>query len=245
MGAVSADVRGLAVADGGFRLELANDVLPADEPSSFEFRIVDGAGTPFTTFEELHERMLHLIVLSRNLVDYWHLHPTMDSGGTWTVELPPLAPGSYRVFADFQASGHEPLTLGADIVVPGSVEPPMVPPPGRTDDVGRYEVTMTGDALVGASTLSFRVAKDGDAVRTDPYLGAAGHLVAIRNGDLAFLHVHPQPERRWRHRHHLRRRVPLGGHVSAVRRFRPRRRRAHGIVHRRGRERHRCGRSLR
>jgi hypothetical protein len=24
-----------------------------------------------------------------------------------------------------------------------------------------------------------------------PYLGAAGHLVALREGDLAFLHVHP------------------------------------------------------
>ena len=25
----------------------------------------------------------------------------------------------------------------------------------------------------------------------EPYLGAGGHLVALRDGDLAFLHVHP------------------------------------------------------
>jgi hypothetical protein len=25
----------------------------------------------------------------------------------------------------------------------------------------------------------------------EPYLGAGGHLVALREGDLAFLHVHP------------------------------------------------------
>jgi len=28
-------------------------------------------------------------------------------------------------------------------------------------------------------------------VQTEPYLGAGGHLVALRGGDLAFLHVHP------------------------------------------------------
>ena len=26
---------------------------------------------------------------------------------------------------------------------------------------------------------------------TEPYLGAAGHLVVIREGDLGYLHVHP------------------------------------------------------
>ncbi|MGD9704091.1 MAG: hypothetical protein AB7Q42_07970 [Acidimicrobiia bacterium] len=191
MPVASDDVRGLAVADGGLRLELADDVLPADEPAQFEFRILDEVGDPVTAFDELHERNLHLVVLSRNLVDYRHLHPTMDGSGSWTIQLPALAPGSYRVFADFQAAGHEPLTLGADLVVPGSVEAPVVPPPVRSYDADGYHVTLTGHTLVGESTISFAVTKDGEAVRTEPYLGAAGHLVAIRTGDLAFLHVHP------------------------------------------------------
>ena len=193
MGTEAADVRGLAVADDGLQLELDNEVVPADEASPFEFRIVDGSGALFNDFEELHERKLHLIVVSRNLIDYWHLHPTMDSDGRWSIELPAMAPGSYRVFADFQPAGGEPLTLGSDIAVPGSVEQSVMPPATQTHDVGRYQVTMTGHALVGESALSFRVAEDGAAVRTEPYLGAAGHLVAVRAGDLAFLHVHPRP----------------------------------------------------
>jgi hypothetical protein len=36
------------------------------------------------------------------------------------------------------------------------------------------------------------VTRDGRPVRTEPYLGAGGHLVALRDGDLAFLHVHPE-----------------------------------------------------
>ena len=42
--------------------------------------------------------------------------------------------------------------------------------------------------------LDFSVTRDGRAVETEPYLGARGHLVALREGDLAFLHVHPDED---------------------------------------------------
>jgi hypothetical protein len=35
---------------------------------------------------------------------------------------------------------------------------------------------------------------DGPVEDLDPYLAALGHLVAIRTGDLAYLHVHPSEE---------------------------------------------------
>jgi hypothetical protein len=41
--------------------------------------------------------------------------------------------------------------------------------------------------------LTATVTKDGEPVTTlEPYLGAYGHLVALRDGDLAYLHVHPE-----------------------------------------------------
>ena len=49
-----------------------------------------------------------------------------------------------------------------------------------------------GVARPGRETmLRFTVTKDGRPVAVEPYLGAGGHLVALREGDLAFLHVHP------------------------------------------------------
>jgi hypothetical protein len=37
-----------------------------------------------------------------------------------------------------------------------------------------------------------RISRDGRPVSDlQPYLGAYGHLVALRDGDLAYLHVHP------------------------------------------------------
>ncbi|HEY5874465.1 MAG TPA: hypothetical protein VIT64_04155 [Ilumatobacteraceae bacterium] len=125
MGTESTDGRGHAVAETGWRLELANEVIPADEATPFEFRIVDGAGVPFNDFEELHERELHLIVVSQNLVDYWHLHPTMDSDGSWSADLPAMAPGSYRLFADLESADGEPLTLSSAFTVesPSGADP--------------------------------------------------------------------------------------------------------------------------
>ena len=41
------------------------------------------------------------------------------------------------------------------------------------------------------SDLEFVVTRDGERVKTEPYLGAGGHLVALREGDLGYLHTHP------------------------------------------------------
>ena len=183
--------RGLAVVDAGFRLAVETGTVPAETASEFAFRIVDDNADSVTRFQELHDRPLHLIVLSRNLVDYLHLHPSMDSSGLWTVELPPLGPGSYRVFADFQPEGADNITLGTDVGVAGMVAAVAVPAISPQAMVDAYTVTLAGTPAIGAEDLSFAVQLNGETVRTDPYLGAAGHLVAIREGDLAYLHVHP------------------------------------------------------
>lgn len=193
-GSVAAQIeipRGLAVAEAGYRLVVESDTVAAGSPSMFVFRIADDNGTPVTGFQLLHERPLHLIVVSRNLVDYLHLHPAMDAAGRWSVGLPALAPGSYRVFADFQPDGADNLTLGTDIVVPGDTRAVEIPKSSSVSAVDGYQVTLAGTPQVGDTELSFTVERAGEVVRTDPYLGAAGHLIAIRSGDLAYLHVHP------------------------------------------------------
>ena len=71
-----------------------------------------------------------------------------------------------------------------------------LPPPALTSAVGEYRVTLTGELVPGTtSKLTLTVDKGGVPV-TDlqPYLAAYGHLVALRQGDLAYLHVHPDGE---------------------------------------------------
>jgi hypothetical protein len=90
----------------------------------------------------------------------------------------------------------ENLTLGADLAAAGTYKPEKLPAPSGTAEVNGYEVELTGGLRQGAaSELKLKVSRDGRPV-TDlqPYLGAYGHLVALRSGDLAYLHVHPNGE---------------------------------------------------
>ena len=60
-----------------------------------------------------------------------------------------------------------------------------------TDNIDGYKVVMSGAPIVGSSSIEFEVSRDGKTIKPDPYLGAAGHLVVIRTGDLGYVHVHP------------------------------------------------------
>ncbi|WP_435594547.1 hypothetical protein [Streptomyces panacea] len=85
------------------------------------------------------------------------------------------------------------LTLGADLAVSGPYEPAALPPVRATAEVDGYQVALDGALTPGkASDVKLTVSKDGAPVTNlQPYLGAYGHLVALRAGDLAYLHVHP------------------------------------------------------
>jgi hypothetical protein len=142
-----------------------------------------------------HEKRLHLIAVRRDFTGFQHVHPVLAADGTWTTSLD-LTPGQWRVFADFKAAGADALTLGADLFVPGDVEGPAPQPSTRVADVDGYQVTLSGDPVAGEhSVLTLEVERGGQPVTDlDPYLGAYGHLVALRDGDLAYLHVHPDGE---------------------------------------------------
>jgi hypothetical protein len=168
--------------------------LSADVAAEYRFRILQADGTPVISFVEVHEKQVHLIVVRRDLTRYWHLHPNADRDGVWAVLLPALEPGSYRVFADFSpAEVGESFTIRADLAVDGEGAVRELPAPATRFAVGDYEVELNGSLVPGQpSRLAFSVRRSGQPV-TDlqPYLGAYGHLVAVRSADLAYVHVHP------------------------------------------------------
>lgn len=183
--------RGLATADGGLRVVAEHTELDAGRIQPFRFGIVDGRDRPVTDFEVERERAMHVIVVRRDLSEYQHVHPRLAADGTWEVDLRLFDPGSYRVFADFNRAG-ESHTLGIDVSVPGHFEPRPLPGPAQHDSTGGgYDVQL---AEAGGE-LRFTVSKDGRNLDDiEPYLGARGHLVALREGDLAYLHVHPESD---------------------------------------------------
>ncbi|MFC4003681.1 hypothetical protein ACFS2C_09905 [Prauserella oleivorans] len=183
---------GLASSRGGYTLTPTSTTLTPGETEEFSFRILGADGEPVTRFDVERSKRMHLIVVRRDGAGYQHVHPEMGAGGRWRVPLVLERPGSYRAFADFDPGGGEPTTLGVDLAVPGEFLPATYEP-SRVSTVDGYQVRLDGDLVPGqTSELTLTVGKDGRAV-TDlqPYLGAYGHVVALRQGDLAYLHVHP------------------------------------------------------
>jgi hypothetical protein len=143
-----------------------------------------------------HDVDLHLIAVRRDLSGFQHVHPELGTDGVWRVPVA-LDPGTWRLFADFTPTAlGENLTLGADLSVPGEYSPAPLPAASPTAEVDGFTVVLTGSLEPGQeSELTLSISRDGRPV-TDlqPYLGAAGHLVVLRDGDLAYLHAHPVDE---------------------------------------------------
>ncbi len=195
-GGAADPVRGLATADEGLTLALDTKELERGRPGELRFRIVGAGGAPVRDYDVEHERRMHVIVVRRDGSGFQHLHPELNGDGTWTVPLTLRAAGGYRVFADFSHDG-EARTLAADLTVDGDADYRDFPAPKTTvttPDGYKVRIDAHDVAATGEAELGFTLERDGRPVTPEPYLGARGHLVALREGDLAFLHVHPDED---------------------------------------------------
>jgi hypothetical protein len=183
---------GLMVSEAGYTLRLARTQAEPGRDVPVDFTIEGPDGHPVTAYDVEHGKRLHLIAVRRDFDGFQHVHPHLDRTGTWSTDLD-LTPGEWRLYADFNPTGGVGLTLGSDLSVPGDYRPERAAGEVRTTHVDGYTVAVAGDLTPGVdSRLTLSVTRDGRPV-TDlqPYLGAFGHLVVLREGDAAYLHVHP------------------------------------------------------
>lgn len=191
-GQATADVGGLAVSSGGYTLVPEATSFTAGQPRDFAFRVVGRDGQPVKTFAIVHDKPLHLIVVRRDLSGYQHLHPAMATDGRWRVPLTLPTAGAWRAYADFtvDVGGQQTaLTLGVDLSVAGEYAARALPAPAREAAVAGLSVSYDGAPAPGATQpIFFRV----PGAALERYLGAFGHLVVVREGDLGYVHVHPE-----------------------------------------------------
>lgn len=184
---------GLGLAQDGYQLTSVSAPTGPSDEGELTFAITGPDGNPVTDFELDHEEEMHLIAVRADGQHFTHVHPERDETGIWSIPWQWEAAGTYRIFADFvPAETGEGLTLSTTVQVAGSYEPVPAEPALETT-VDGFDVAVSGDLVAGsASELTMTVTRDGESVTTlEPYLGAFGHLVALRDGDLAYLHVHP------------------------------------------------------
>ena len=195
--AMAADVRvpaGLQVSTSGYTLSPISAPEAVAEAGTLSFRVLGPSGKPVTEFTKNHEKDLHLIVVRTDTAEFYHVHPVVDANGHWSIDWAWETAGTYKVLADFVPTelGEE-LALARLVEVAGHHTPQPLPDHAMISEVDGYTVTLTGDLVAGASSLvTATVERDGQPVLDlEPYLGAYGHLVALRDGDLAYIHVHP------------------------------------------------------
>ena len=188
--------KGLSLDTDGYALSPVVAPTTVGTEGELSFQIFDETGKPVTAFTKAHEKDLHLIVVRSDGSQFRHVHPALNvNTGTWSLPWTWNEAGTYRVYADFTPVGENSsvITLTRTVEVAGNFTP-VDPAVKHTDEVDGYTVSLDGQLAAGSSnqiTISFE--HEGSPVTNlQPYLGAFGHLVALRQGDLAYLHVHAE-----------------------------------------------------
>ncbi|WP_239616576.1 hypothetical protein [Cohnella mopanensis] len=181
--------------------------LSSESPKSGEnigitIQIQSSGGQPVEQFDINHERKLHLIVVSRDLSYFDHLHPEYKGKGQFEVSTVLPAGGDYKLIADYIPTGGEATTNSKWIKVSGpSASPtPIKPSSEHSVIVDGIQATLDNDRPEAGKEfeLNFKLAdaKSGKPITDlEPYLGAVGHVVIISEDTERYLHVHPMDEK--------------------------------------------------
>ncbi|WP_088067276.1 hypothetical protein [Gottfriedia luciferensis] len=159
-------------------------------------------GKPVSQFELEHEKLMHLIVVSKDLSFFDHLHPQYNGKGLFTVTPNFPYGGEYKLFADFIPMGSTKNVKTRLVDVSGKPNKPipLIADKVLTKVVDRKEVTLKFDQLKTDKevkmTFTIKDATTKNAITNlQPYLGAIGHVVAISSDTNTYLHVHPMNEK--------------------------------------------------
>jgi Cu+-exporting ATPase len=181
----------------GLRVEWTSE--PADpqpgQPVTLAYRVIDEpSGEAITDLPVDHERPMHLILTSRDLAHFRHVHPELGDDGAYRVTTTLPDAGTYLLYDEFVHDGRtvldrrelvagEPSAAGASLApdpAPKTVE-------GVTVALNAPEAIRAGEA----TRFDFTLTRDGEPV-TDlaPYLGAAAHVAIVSEDADDFAHTH-------------------------------------------------------
>lgn len=172
-------------------------MLPAKLPTTegtqrFSFTVTGPDGTAIKDAVVEQTKKLHLIVVRSDLTGYQHLHPELASDGTWSVPVAFVAAGRWHIVADLTPVQGTRVVLGVDATIAGAGADRPLPAPARTARVDGFDVMLDGQLSTTEAPLNFAITKGGAPASTiTEYLGAGGHLVALRSDTLAYTHLHP------------------------------------------------------
>jgi hypothetical protein len=143
-------------------------------------------------FEIVHEKLMHLFVVSENLEYFAHVHPILQSDGSFILPLKLPYGGMYRLLADYYPAGGAPQLAVSTLFVAGRAPATKLAPslaPCRATNLTATLRTDPDELLAGLENrLTFSLSPS-DNLQT--YLGTWGHMLVASSDLIDLLHIHP------------------------------------------------------
>lgn len=196
----------MATADYTLHLSTEPKVVKAGQKTTFRIAILHPlTGEPVKEFGEVHDKLFHLFIVSRDMTQFFHVHPDLNQDGSFTIEHTLPVAGQYVLFSDFMPVGGGPQLISTPVVTAGfdgdiaSSWPNLKTDPTFTKSANGVKVDMQvepGKLIAGEEAdipIHFEDEKSGQPV-TDlqRYLGAFGHAMMLSEDMTEHVHAHPE-----------------------------------------------------
>ena len=173
--------------------------IQAGQPATLAFTVKDKQGGVVKDLQIVHEKPMHLLVVSKDLAEFYHIHPEQSADGSYRVEHTFPNGGEYKLYADFTPKDAVQVVEQVDIKVAGTerARVPLVPDAKFEKTVGGLRVVMKPDgAIKGGNELmlnfaAFDAGTGKPATDLQNYLGELAHFVIISEDMKDFVHAHP------------------------------------------------------
>ncbi|MDZ4824598.1 MAG: heavy metal-binding domain-containing protein [Flavobacteriales bacterium] len=173
----------------------------------------------------MHEKKMHLIVVSKDLSEFHHVHPVEQTDGSFELllldagtpfskgdnanELKLEHGGDYHFYVDYVPYGSTHRTEKIDVTVAGKSLPAKTFGTEKLKTtVNGYEVELEPEGGLfynqGETHINVIIKKGGKEIpdsQLDSYLSAKAHVVMIETTDKTYMHIHPESENNRVHLH--------------------------------------------
>lgn len=173
------------------------ELVEAGRDAALVFTVRNREGGVARDLKVVHEKLMHLLIVSDDLAQFDHVHPEQQPDGTFRINYKFPNGGVYKLYADFTPQGSPQIVNVFDIGVGGAARTrtPLVADTNFTKSFDGLNFTLKANQPIraGAGTmLDFYVTDAAGNAVTDlqPYLGAMAHFVVISEDTTKFLHVH-------------------------------------------------------
>ena len=150
-----------------------------------------------------HTKKIHLIVVSEDLSWFDHIHPELNTDGSYSVKEKFPTPGKYTLFADYKPSGGNHTVDVLNVAVTGTA--PKAKKYGADKLIGvggdGFSVNLSPEGGKFLTNMPMHIngimmqnGKEVDVNTLEDYLGAKAHMVVVSLADKKYLHVHPSVE---------------------------------------------------